>query len=174
MKCNTVQFKSVILRVLTDYCEVTDAEKQSNCEVNTGIIWNQILIANNTKGEIEKGPWITQQKKLKHETAMNKLYTDNLWENNTTTKFITNIVHYITKKLQINLILKVSSLQRETLWQEKQILWKVLKVGCVHGLSKAAFTSCLRNPGYVKRCSFFIISASSFYAQNLSCGSVTL
>ena len=34
----------------------------------------------------------------------------NLQENNTTTKFITNRIYYITKKLQINLILKVSSL----------------------------------------------------------------
>ena len=51
-------------------------------------------------------------KRLKHERAMN---TGNLQENSNTTKFIRNIIYYITKKLQINLILKVSSPQRESL-----------------------------------------------------------
>ena len=60
------------------------------------------------------------EKRLKHEGAKNK-YTGNLQENNTTTKFITNIIYYITKKLQINLILKVSSPQRESLREGKMI-----------------------------------------------------
>ena len=61
----------------------------------------------------------TQQKKLKHERAMNK-YTRNLEENKTTTKFITNIIYYITtKKLQLNLILKVISPQRESVTKRR-------------------------------------------------------
>ena len=66
------------------------------------------------KVKLKRDHGYTQQKRLKHERAMNK-YTGNLKENNTTTKFITNIIYYITKKLQINLILKVSSPQRESL-----------------------------------------------------------
>ena len=60
--------------------------------------------------KLKRGHGYIQQKGLKYERAMNK-YIGNLQENNTTTKFITNIIYYITKKLQINLILKVSSLQ---------------------------------------------------------------
>ena len=36
----------------------------------------------------------TQQKRLKHERAINK-YTGNLQEKNTTTNFITNVIYYI-------------------------------------------------------------------------------
>ena len=56
----------------------------------------------------------TQHKRLKHERAINK-YTSNLQEKNTTTNFITIVIYYIIKNLQINLILKVSSPQRESL-----------------------------------------------------------
>ena len=55
----------------------------------------------------------TQQKKLKHKRAMNK-YTGNLQEKNTLTNFITNVIYYTANKLQINLILNVSSPQRES------------------------------------------------------------
>ena len=107
-----------------------------------------------------------QQKRLKHERAINK-YTSNLQEKNTTTNFII-VIYYITKNLQINLILQASSPQRESLREDNQMFSKVLKVGCVHGLSYAAFTSCPRNPYYVQSFFFFIFSGSSFYAQNLS------
>ena len=116
----------------------------------------------------------TQQKRLKHERAINK-YKRNLREKNTITNFITIVIYYITKNLLINLILKVSSPQRESLREDDQIFSKVLKVGSVHGLSSAAFTSCPRNPYYyVQSFRFFIFSGSSFYAQNLSCKSMML
>ena len=63
--------------------------------------------ANKTKGEIRDHRY-TQQKRLGHERAINK-YTSKLQEKDTTTNFITNVIYYNTKKLQINLILKVSS-----------------------------------------------------------------
>ena len=113
----------------------------------------------------------TQQKGLKHERAINK-YIWNLKEKNTTTNFITTVIYYITKNLQINLILKVSSPQRESLREDDQMFSKVLKVGCVHGLSSAAFTSCPRNPYYVQSFPFLIFSDSSFYGQNLSCSNI--
>ena len=111
--------------------------------------------------------------RLKHERAINK-YTSNLPEKNTTTNFITIIIYYITKNLQINLILKVSSPQRDSLREDDQLFSQVLKVGCVHGLSSAAFTSCPRNPYYVQSFPFFIFSGSSFYTQNLCCKVVRL
>ena len=86
-----------------------------------------------------------QHKRLKHERAINK-YRRNLQEKNTTTNFITIVIYYITKNLQINLILKVSSPHRESLREDDQIFSKVLKVGCVHGQSSAAFASCPSNP----------------------------
>ena len=115
----------------------------------------------------------TKQKRLKHERVINK-YSSNLEEKNATTNFITIVIYYITKNLQINLILKVSSPQRESLREDHQIFSKVLKAGCVHGLSSAAFTSFPRNPYYVQSFPFFILSGSSFYAQNLSCKGMTL
>ena len=66
----------------------------------------------------------TQQKRLKHERAMNKLYTGNLQGKNTTTNFITNVIYYITKKLQMNFILKVSSPQRESPREDTQMILK--------------------------------------------------
>ena len=54
-----------------------------------------------------------QQKRLKYKRAINK-YTGKLKETKTTTNFITKIIYYSTKTLQINLILKVSSPQRES------------------------------------------------------------
>ena len=62
----------------------------------------------------------TQQKGLKHERAINK-YTGNLQEKNITTNFISNVIYYITNKLQINLIFKVSSPQRESQREDNQI-----------------------------------------------------
>ena len=115
----------------------------------------------------------TQQKRLKHEREINK-YTGNLQGKNTTTNFVTNVIYCISKKLQINLILKVSSPQRESLRQDNQTFWKVLKVGCVHGLCSAAFTSCPRNPCYVQSFSFFIFSVLLFEAQILSCTRIIL
>ena len=115
----------------------------------------------------------TQQTILKHERAINK-YTSNLQEQNTTGNFITIVIYYITKNLQINLVLKVRSPQRESVREDDQIFSKVLKVECVHGLSSAAFTSCPRNPYYVQSCPFFIFSGSPFYAQNLSCKGMML
>ena len=53
------------------------------------------------KEKLKRDHGYTQQKRLNYERAMNK-YSRNLQENNTTTKFITNIIYYITKKLQIN------------------------------------------------------------------------
>ena len=74
--------------------------------------------------------------------------------------FITIVIYYITKYLQINLILKVSSPQRESLREDHEIFLKVLKVGCVHGLSSAAFTMYKVFP---------FSSSVVRYAQNLSC-----
>ena len=112
-------------------------------------------------------------KRLKHERGINK-YTSNLQEKNTTTNFITIVIYFIIKNLQINLILKARSPQRESLREDDQIFSKVLKVGCVHGLSSAASTSCPRNPYYVQSFPFFIFSGSSFYAQNLCCKGMML
>ena len=58
-----------------------------------------------------------QQKRLKYERAINK-YTGKLKETKTTTNFITKIIYYSTKKLQINLTLKVSSPQRESYFEK--------------------------------------------------------
>ena len=59
----------------------------------------------------------TQQKRLNYERAMNK-YSRNLQENNTTTKFITNIIYYITKKLQINFIFEKSAHHKESYYEK--------------------------------------------------------
>ena len=45
-------------------------------------------------------------------------YTGKLQEKKATTNFITNVIYYNTKKLQINLTLKVSSQETESLIRE--------------------------------------------------------
>ena len=57
----------------------------------------------------------SHQLRVKHERAMNK------YGKSTGTRFITKGIYYITKKLQINLILNVSSPQREYQIEHHQI-----------------------------------------------------
>ena len=52
---------------------------------------------------------------------MNK-YTGKLQEKNTTANFITNVIYYYTKKLQINLMLKVRLPERESLREDNQMI----------------------------------------------------
>jgi len=101
-----------------------------------------------------------QQKRLKHERAINK-YTGKLKEKKTT-----KVIYYLTKKLEINLILKVSSPQRDLLTEDNQIFAKVSKLD-VSMVSASFFTLCPRNSCYVQRFCFVIFSASLFYAQNM-------
>ena len=97
----------------------------------------------------------TQHQRLKHERAINK-FKGNLEEKNTRTNFITIVIYYSTKNLQINLILKVSSPQRESLTEDDQIFSKVLKVGCVHGLSElCCFHFVPKEPLLCTKFSFF-------------------
>ena len=123
--------------------------------------------SNNLKSWDERDNGYKQQNRLKHERAINK-YPGKLKEKHTTTNFITKVIYYISKKFQINLILKVSSPQRDSLTEDNQIFCKGLKVGCVHGLSSAVFTLCSRNSCYIQSFCFLILSASSFCAQTLS------
>ena len=67
------------------------------------------------------------------------------WKKKTTTRnFITNVIYYNTKKLQVNLILKVSSPGRESVREDNQMIlkssqswmcpWSLL--GCFHLVPK--------------------------------------
>ena len=101
------------------------------------------LIANKTKGEIKKRTMDIHNKRLKHERAINK-YTGNLQGKNTAANFITNVIYYITKKVQFNFILKVSSPQTESLREDNHMIlkssqswmcpWSLL--GCLHFVPK--------------------------------------
>jgi len=74
------------------------------------VISNHVLIANKTKGEIKKLPWIYTTKET--QTSANNKYTGKLQDKILcTTNFITRVIYCITMKLQINLILKVCSPQ---------------------------------------------------------------
>ena len=74
------------------------------------VISNHVLIANKTKGEIKKLPWIYTTKET--QTWANNKYTGKLQDKILcTTNFITRVIYCITMKLQINLILKVCSPQ---------------------------------------------------------------
>ena len=97
---------------------------------------------------------------------MNK-YTGKLQEKDTTTNFITNVIYYNTKKLQINLNLKVSSPETESLTEDNQMILKRSQRWMCRWSLLGAFTSCPRNPWHVQSFSLFIFSALLFEAQNL-------
>ena len=92
------------------------------------------------------------EKDNNRDSNMIELWTnkqENWNKKNSATNLVTNVIYYITEKLQINLFLKVSSTpQRESPRENDQIVWKLLKVGGVPGLSSTAFTLGSRKPCY--------------------------
>ena len=90
-------------------------------------------------------------------TSLSSVTIINWKKKNLQQNIMTKVIYYITKKVQINLILKVSSPQRELLREDNRIFWKVVKVGCVHVLISAAFTLCPRNSCYIQSFCFLIL-----------------
>ena len=109
-----------------------------------------------------------QTERLGHERAMNK-YTGKLQEKDTTTDFITNVIYYNTKKLQINLVLKVSSPERESPKRRESDDFEKFSKLDVSMVSPRLLS--LRSQGtlvmYKVFSSLFIFSALLFEAQTL-------